>query len=83
MKRDLQKNEKRLVELDRMMALNLQAMQDLDGQMEASASAFSKLSELGAERSVIEKSSEKLEEEWLQVSEGLESMRKALKEIGR
>ncbi len=83
MKRDLQKNEKRLVELDRMMALNLKAMQDLDGQMEASASAFSKLAELGAERSVIEKSSEKLEEEWLQVSEGAQSMRLALKEIGR
>lgn len=83
LKRDLQKNEKRLAELDRNMATNLKTMQDLDAQMEASAAEFSKLSKLGAERSVVEKSSQKLEEEWLKVSEAVESTRSTLKEIGR
>jgi chromosome segregation ATPase len=82
-RKELQKNERRSEEIDRLMAVNSKKVSELDAAMNLASAEFSKLTKLGAERSVIEADSQRLEEEWLALTEHAEKLRKALKAVGR
>ena len=83
LRKQLQKSERRLTEIDSSIAMNQSILTRIDEQISASSSDFSLIASLSKEREDVALKQVKLEEEWLAVSEDAENQKAILKSIGR
>ncbi|MCX6127174.1 MAG: ABC-F family ATP-binding cassette domain-containing protein [Proteobacteria bacterium] len=82
MKRDLQKHERRIAELDKLIAVSHRESERIEAEMANCHGDFEALAKLNAKKIETETGLVTLEEEWLTVSEPLESIRASLKSLG-
>lgn len=83
MKRECQKLEKRVQELDQEMTKINAKIAVLEKEMESSHADFSKLQKLGEEKMSLESKVASSEEEWLEKSGRVEEIKTTLKGLGR
>ncbi len=82
-KREAQKNQRAIEKLDSEMSRLQKVISDCDRQMEESHSDFSRVASISAEKQSSEARLASLEEQWLDLSEKIESAKNTLIELGR